>query len=100
VEAGARTFFAQLAAQRKLLTVPACAAEGAKLAPRYANAALGEIAVSHPSGTTVFDFGEWKGEVASCRNPDGTVSFLTVIPGMQGVEFVGGIGCEEDARDP
>ena len=30
----------------------------------------------------VFDFGEWKSEVASRRNPDGTISFLTTIPGF------------------
>src|ERR1700755_2635786 len=33
----AETFFTQLAADRKLLTVPADAAESAKLATRYAN---------------------------------------------------------------
>ena len=41
-----RRFYEQLAAERKLLTVPADAAEAAKLAPHYVNAALGEIAVS------------------------------------------------------
>jgi hypothetical protein len=27
--------------------------------------------------STVFDSGEWKSDVASRRNPDGTISFLT-----------------------
>ena len=58
VAAQAKTFYAELAAERKLLTVPAESAESAKLAPRYANAALGEIAVTHPGAETVFDFGE------------------------------------------
>jgi len=87
-----KAFFADLAAERKLMTVPADAAQSAKLAPHYSNASLGEIAVSRPSGSTLFDFGEWKSEVASRVNPDGTVSFLTTAPGMQGLEFVVGKG--------
>ena len=51
--------------------------ERPKLASQYKNAALGEIAVTHPDGTTVFDFGEWKSPMASRKNPDGTVSFVT-----------------------
>jgi hypothetical protein len=92
VAAQAKTFYDELAAERKLLTVPADPAEGAKLAPRYANAALGEIAVTHPDGQTVFDFGEWKSPMASRRNPDGTISFLTIAPGGEGFEFVVGSG--------
>jgi CubicO group peptidase (beta-lactamase class C family) len=92
LEAGGRTFFAQLAAERKLLTVPADSTEAARLASRYANAALGEISVTRPDGRTVFDFGEWKSEVGSRRNPDGSVSYLTVVPGMEGLEFVVGAG--------
>ena len=33
-------------------------------------------------GEIVFDFGEWKSEVASRRNPDGTVSMVLISPGM------------------
>ena len=40
----------------------------------------------------VFDFGEWKSEVASRHNPDGTLSFVTVSPGVIGNEFVVGPG--------
>jgi hypothetical protein len=37
--------------------------------------------------------GEWKGEVGSRRNPDGTTSFLTIAPGILfGLEFVVGSG--------
>ncbi len=91
--AQARTFFQQLAAERKLLTVPADPAEAGRLAGRYANDALGEIAVSQVGGVTSFDFGEWRSEVASRKNPDGTVSFITTVPGMSGVELVvGGAG--------
>jgi hypothetical protein len=92
VAAQARSYFDQLAADRKLLTVPADAAFAGKLAPHYANHALGDITVSRAGGATVFDFGEWKSEVASRHNPDGTVSFLTTAPGIIGFEFVVGSG--------
>jgi hypothetical protein len=36
---------------------------------------------------TMFDFGEWKSEVASRKNPDGTISFITMAPGASGFEF-------------
>lgn len=62
------------------------------LAPRYANDALGEIAVSRTGGAIVFDFGEFRSEMASRRNPDGTTSFLTIVPGFVGAEFVVGEG--------
>ena len=88
----AKAYNEQLAAERKLLTVPADAAEAAKLASRYHNEALGEIVVTRGQGKTVFDFGEWRSEVASRKNPDGTVSFLTTVPGAFGFEFVVGTG--------
>jgi CubicO group peptidase (beta-lactamase class C family) len=90
--ARAKAFFQQLAADRKLLTVPADPAEAGKLAGRYANAVLGEIAVRQAGGVTTFDFGEWRSEMASRKNPDGTVSFLTTAPGVTGFEFVVGAG--------
>ena len=41
----------------------------------------------------MFDVGEWKSEVGSRRNPDGTTSFLTIAPGILfGLEFVVGSG--------
>jgi hypothetical protein len=93
--ARAKSFFADLAAERKLLTVPAAPAESAKLAPRYANAALGQIAVTRTGAATMFDFGEWKSQVASRRNPDGTISFITTAPGVQGFSFVVGSGAKK-----
>ena len=86
------SFFTDRAAERKLLVVPADAAEVGKLARRYKNDALGEIAVSTASGATTFDFGEWKSDVATRKNPDGTISFITTVPGMSGFEFVVGKG--------
>ncbi len=91
---GSRTFFQQLAAERKLLTIPADPAAAGKLAPRYVEPALGEINVSTTARATVFDFGEWKSEVASRRNPDGSTSFITTAPGIIGFEFVVGTGAK------
>jgi CubicO group peptidase (beta-lactamase class C family) len=94
VAADGDSFYAQLASERKLLTVPADPAASGKLAPRYENAALGEIAVSRAGGATAFDFGEWKSEVASRQNPDGSISFVTTAPGLAGFEFVVGTGAK------
>jgi CubicO group peptidase (beta-lactamase class C family) len=90
VSAMAKSFYAELAEKRKLVTLPAEAADAAKLAPRYANDELGEIAVRRDGPAVVFDFGEWKGEVASSRNPDGSTSFRAVDAGIWGfmLEFV------------
>ena len=92
VSLNAKWFYQQMAADRKLLTVPADPDEGAKLAKRYHNDALGDIVVSRNQGATVFDFGEWRSEMGSRKNPDGTVSFITTEPGMNGYEFVVGSG--------
>jgi len=94
VATAADVFYGRLAADRKLLTVPADPAASGQLASRYKNAALGEIAVSRPGGTTVFDFGEWKSKVASRKNPDGSLSFVSTAPGARGFEFVVGAGAK------
>ena len=86
----AKSFYAELAEKRRLVTLPADAADAAKLAPRYASDDLGEISVRRDGSAVVFDFGEWKSEVASRRNPDGSVSFRAVDAGIWGfgLEFV------------
>ena len=38
--------------------------------------------------STVFDLGEWRSSVASRKNDDGTISFMTIDPGGAGFEFV------------
>ena len=92
LNADSKSFYADLAAERKLMTIPADANESAKLAKHYTNASLGEITVSTSGASTIFDFGEWKSEVASRKNPDGTISFITTVPGELGFEFVVGSG--------
>jgi CubicO group peptidase (beta-lactamase class C family) len=88
----AKDFYSSLAADRKLLTIPADASESAKLAKLYSNKSLGEIVVSTSGASTIFDFGEWKSEVGTRKNPDGTISFITTAPGVVGFEFVVGSG--------
>jgi CubicO group peptidase (beta-lactamase class C family) len=92
LNADAKSFYADLAADRKLMTIPADANESAKLAKHYVNASLGQITVSTSGASTIFDFGEWKSEVASRKNPDATISFITTVPGELGFEFVVGSG--------
>jgi hypothetical protein len=79
---------AAIAKERERLVVPADPAAAAKLAPRYANKALGEVKVLKEANATVFDVGEWKSSVASRKNDDGTISFLTIDPTLSGFEFV------------
>jgi hypothetical protein len=94
ISAMGKSFYADLAEKRRHVTLPADASDAAKLAPRYANDELGEIAVRRAGPALLFDFGEWKGEVASSRNPDGSVSFRAVDAGIWGfmLEFVAGDG--------
>lgn len=95
--AAAKSMHARIAAERPKLTVPAAADSARALARRYRNAALGTIDVSlNPPNTsasavaTTFDFGEWKSPVASRKNDDGTISMVTIGPGIDGLEFVVG----------
>ena len=78
------------AADRKTLVVPANAQEVGKLGAHYKNAALGDVSVQRSGTKTLFDFGEWQSEVATKKNPDGSVSFVTIVPGMSGIDLVAG----------
>jgi hypothetical protein len=75
---------------RERLVVPADPALSGNLAARYANDALGTIAVAHKGKDLVFRIGrhEWESVVASRKNDDGSISFITITPTLQGFEFV------------
>lgn len=88
VTSSAKSVKAEVLAERKRLTVPADTNEAAKLAAMYRNASLGHIAVSHAAGKASFDFGAWQSEVASRRNDEGSLSFVTISPGEDGLDFV------------
>ena len=79
---------AERARDRALLTAPASPALAGRLARRYRSAELGELTVLHKGRDTVFDFGEWQTAVASRRNDDGSISFISIHPGLDGLEFV------------
>jgi CubicO group peptidase (beta-lactamase class C family) len=88
VAAQAKRLKESITAERKRLTAPADATASGKLAARYHNDELGDIAVSHKGKATWFDFGGWRSEVASRSNDDGSLSFVTISPGEDGFEFV------------
>jgi hypothetical protein len=90
VEAAAVQYKAELAKARERLVVPAAPDQVAQLAKKYVSKELGDIDVKSESGRTVFDFGEWKSVVASRKNDDGSISFITIDPSANGFEFVVG----------
>ncbi len=95
VKAEAKSYFDDVEAWKKLLTSPADPAQIARLAKSYSNAALGGLKVEPKGAITLFDFGEYKAEVATRVNTDGSVSFVTITPGAAGDEFVAG---EKDGK--
>jgi CubicO group peptidase (beta-lactamase class C family) len=90
VASHAATYKAELAKERERLAVPAAPALAAGLAKRYSSKELGELVVMTQDGVTTFDLGEWKSTVASRKNDDGSISFITIDPGTDGFEFVVG----------
>jgi CubicO group peptidase (beta-lactamase class C family) len=84
-----------IAVERKRLVVPPEEAAVGKLAARYRNASLGDIAVSKKGADTIFDAGEFKSTVASRHNDDGTYSLFPIDPGVAGIELVVG---EKDGK--
>jgi CubicO group peptidase (beta-lactamase class C family) len=79
---------ADLAKRRERLVVPADAKEVGKLAERYVSTGLGELNVRKDHSAVIFDVGEWKSTVASRKNDDLTISFITIDPTISGFEFV------------
>jgi CubicO group peptidase (beta-lactamase class C family) len=90
IEAASKTFYEEMAAERRLLTVPADSRAASLLAAHYENPALGTITVKHKGTSVVFDLGAFESEVGSRSNPDGTTSFITTVPGVNGLEYVAG----------
>lgn len=88
VAARAKNYKAALAKNRERLVVPADSALAGQLAAKYSSKELGELDVIKKDGATTFDFGRWKSAVASRKNDDGTISFVTIDPASRGFEFV------------
>ena len=72
----------------KLLQHPADAKGLESLAPRYHNAALGELVVTRKEGKAWFDVGAFSSEVATMPQPDGSLAFVTIDPVALGFLFV------------
>ncbi len=88
VDSAAANYHAFLTKERQRLTVPASQDEVSKLADRYTSIALGDLKVERHGVTTFFCFSGWKSTVASRKNDDGTISFITIDPTRSGFEFV------------
>jgi CubicO group peptidase (beta-lactamase class C family) len=84
----AEIFRAAQAKARERLVVPADSEAAGRLAARYTSPDLGELVVRRQGGSTIFDIGEWHSSVASRKNDDGTISFITIDPGTAGFGFV------------
>ncbi|MDP9099039.1 MAG: serine hydrolase, partial [Verrucomicrobiota bacterium] len=77
----------QRAKMRAGLTLPASPEATAKLASDYLNDELGHIHVDRDGSKIRFRFPLWSTEMATRTNPDGTVAFVTIDPGVAGLEF-------------
>jgi len=82
------TYKAAQAKRRERLVVPADPTLASQLASHYTSKELGDIDVLSKDGAITFDFGEWKSTMASRKNDDGTISFITIDPTNAGFEFV------------
>ena len=81
---------AELAKDGERLVIRADPAQVNALANRYASKELGQITVLNQDGGTTFQFDGFKSKVASRKNDDGSISFITIDPGADGFEFVVG----------
>jgi CubicO group peptidase (beta-lactamase class C family) len=76
------------AKDRERLQVPADPVVVAKLAARYSNQALGPVIVTRKGKDVFVRTARLNSQVASRKNDDGSISFVTISPTMQGFEFV------------
>jgi CubicO group peptidase (beta-lactamase class C family) len=95
VAAAAKRVQAEYAAERPRLTVPPAAGPAGKLAAHYTNADLGPLTVKKAGAGVRFEFPEWGTDVASRKNDDGSLSFVSITPTLIGFEFVAG---EKDGK--
>ena len=82
--------FANTAAERAKLTVPAAPAAAAQLAGAYRSPDLGPLTVVQDATGVTFRFLAFSSHVATRKNDDGSTTFITIDPGNDGFEFVPG----------
>ena len=90
VKANAAAQGQSIAKLRELVSDPPDAAAAAALARHYVSPELGRIEVSSVGPNVIFDFGPWKSRVVTRKNPDGTITFITMEPGSPRAGFVVG----------
>lgn len=88
VDVAATNFRNTVAKERARLALPATEEEGAKLASRYWNAALGNLEVKRSGSDTIFIWDGGESRMATRKNDDGTISFINADPPLAGLEFV------------
>lgn len=88
VDSFATSLKASIAAERKQLVYPADPNVTAGLAARYKSDDVGLMVFTRSSRGLSGNNGVWSVEFATKANPDGTVSLVTVSPGLSGFEFV------------
>jgi hypothetical protein len=93
--ADAKSFYADLAAERKFDDDPGRCERKCQPRPTLRECVARNNTVSTSAASTIFDFDEWLSEVASRKSPNGTISFITTVPGELGFEFVVGSGARE-----
>jgi CubicO group peptidase (beta-lactamase class C family) len=96
ITARAKQIEAERVEFRRRLIVPAAPADVALIASSYASPDLGRIAVQKEGPTTRFRAVAWSSAVASRHNDDGTTSFITIDPAIDGLDFV--VGTSENKR--
>jgi len=90
VKAAAANHQATFAKIREQFTSFADPSVVAGLAKHYSNEKLSTLDVLNQNGVVTFEFGGGKCRMAPRKNADGTTSFVTVSPGIFGLEFVVG----------
>jgi CubicO group peptidase (beta-lactamase class C family) len=90
VAAQAKRIAAERVKARERLLSPVPAADAGKLAAAYVSPELGRLAVERRGGAIFFKAAAWSSEVAARHNDDGTLSFITVEPAINDLDFVAG----------
>ena len=90
VQAARTRFDADMKAFKAELTLPADASASAALADRYAHPDLGTLTTGRKDGAVTFDFGTMSSVMATKRETDGTLSFVTASPDLVGLSVVPG----------
>lgn len=88
VAAQAKRIRAEQQELRGRLVIPPDPAVLTSVAPAYRSPELGGLRVVRGAKHAVIDVGEWRSTIGSRKNDDGTVSLITLDPGLVGFEFV------------